>query len=119
MKNVLVLGYSENPQRYSFLAYNLLKEKRFNPIGVNPTIKREFKTLDSAFKAFNLIYAITVYISPKNQSKEILEDIKKIKPKKVIFNPDTENDDWKKELESLNVEVVYGCSLVLLKTNQF
>ena len=50
---------------------------------------------------------------------ELIEDLIQIKPKRIIFNPGTENPNLYAEIEKLNIEVEEACTLVLLHTNQF
>jgi predicted CoA-binding protein len=110
-ESVLVFGYSENPERYSYIAYNLLKEYKyqviaFNPRSDNPSlIPQSFDTL-------------TLYVSPAVADK--FEDLLMSKSfKRVIFNPGTENESLKKKWEARGVEIIIGCTLVMLRTNQF
>ena len=67
---------------------------------------------------FQNIHTITLYIGPKRQP-EYYEDILKLTPKRVIFNPGTENPEFYKILENNKIEVEIACTLVLLATNQY
>ena len=60
----------------------------------------------------------TLYIKPERQ-EPVVEQIIKLAPKRVIFNPDTENQKAKKQLEDAGINVVEACTLVMLKTNQY
>ena len=61
---------------------------------------------------------LTLYVNPLISDK--YQDILlKSKPKRVIFNPGTENLDLEKKFIRLGAEVVIGCTLVMLRTNQF
>jgi hypothetical protein len=57
-------------------------------------------------------------VGPQNQH-ELLRDLAQLKPKRVIFNPGTENPDFYAEIEKLHIQVVEACTLVLLHTHQF
>lgn len=61
---------------------------------------------------------VTLYINPTIQ-EDYKELISKIHPKRVIFNPGTENMEWAKELESEGIEADMACTLVLLSTGQY
>lgn len=119
MKKTLVLGASLNPGRYSNLAINRLVDND-NPVvavglrkgsvaGVEITNEKE---------AFEDIDTITLYLNPKRQ-EEYYDYIISLKPKRVIFNPGTENPDLYKILKDNNIEYEVACTLVLLGTNQY
>ncbi len=59
-----------------------------------------------------------MYVGPARQ-EGIIGDIVKLAPRRVIFNPDTENKEVYKQLKQAGIEVVEACTLVLLKTNQY
>ena len=64
------------------------------------------------------IDTITLYIGPHNQP-EWYEYLLSLKPKRIIFNPGTENDAFEKMAEDQNIEVVEGCTLVMLRSGQY
>jgi len=61
---------------------------------------------------------ITLYINPRNQ-KEWYNYFFKLKPKRVIFNPGTENPELKKSLEEKGIRALEACTLVLLRSGQY
>jgi predicted CoA-binding protein len=110
-ENVLVFGYSDNPERYSYIAYNLLKEYNHKVMTFNPhtdnlaLLPKNFDTL-------------TLYVGPAVSDK-FQDLLLNLEIKRVIFNPGTENPSLEKKWISKGIEVVRGCTLVMLKTNQF
>jgi predicted CoA-binding protein len=72
----------------------------------------------SNLSLFENIHTITLYIGAARQP-EYYADILKINPKRVIFNPGTENPEFYKILEDNKIEVEVACTLVLLATNQY
>ena len=60
----------------------------------------------------------TLYVGPKNQG-EILDLAKQLKPRRVIFNPGTENLAMEKALNELDIQTTRACTLVLLSTDQY
>lgn len=120
VENVVVIGASSNPDRYSYLALNMLAEYGHK---VFPVSQKEseinniatFKSLDQITEAID---TITVYVNPK-----ILETFKdqivKVHPKRIIFNPGTENSALIKYFEDNGIKTVEACTLVLLRTGQF
>ena len=67
---------------------------------------------------FESIDTITLYLNSKNQ-EEYYDYIINLKPKRVIFNPGTENPELYELLQKNNIEVEVACTLVLLGTNQY
>lgn len=117
----LVLGASENPDRYSNIAIRMLRSYNFETIAIGNKVG---KVLDVPITNFNPneiypnVHTITLYLNPKNQEK-YYNFILNLKPERVIFNPGTENQDFMDELERNNIEVTEACTLVLLRTQQY
>ena len=119
MKKTLVLGASLNPNRYSYLAINRLvnhghnveaiglKKGKVGGVGISVE-KEDFKNIDT----------ITLYLNPKRQV-EYYDYILSLRPKRVIFNPGTENPELYKILDKNNIKSEVACTLVLLGTNQY
>jgi predicted CoA-binding protein len=59
-----------------------------------------------------------MYLGAKRQP-EYYSEILNLKPQRVIFNPGAENDELRKMLASEGIEAVEGCTLVMLRSNQF
>jgi predicted CoA-binding protein len=116
---VLVYGASTNPQRYSYIATNLLLEKGHEAVLVGHKTG-QIKGIEIQHE--NIIEkdidTVTLYVGPQNQM-DLLEYFKSLKPKRVIFNPGTENDALEKDLANLGIKVEEACTLVLLHTGQF
>ena len=121
MKKTLVVGATANSSRYAFLAARMLNEygHEFVPIGIKKetVLGKEILNLREKPPIDN-IDTITLYIGPQNQP-EWYDYLLSLKPKRIIFNPGTENDEFEKMAEEKNVEVVEGCTLVMLRSNQF
>jgi len=119
-ERVAILGASANPERYSYMAFRLLQEYGHEPIPVSPKLqelegKRAFATLGEIAAPVD---TLTVYVGPEISSK-LTEEILVLKPKRVIFNPGSENPTLQQKLQSAKVNVEEACTLVLLRTNQF
>lgn len=121
MENVAVIGASPKEDRYSNKAIRMLAEHDHNPIPVAP----KHETIEGRKVYHNLsdvpetLDTVTLYLGPKRQTDDILEQIIKAAPKRVIFNPDTENKEAAEKLKNAGIDVVKACTLVLLKTNQY
>jgi predicted CoA-binding protein len=118
-QKVLVLGASMNPDRYSNLAINLLSDYKHDIIAVG---LKEGKVRDVNIQTgtpkIEDLDTITLYIGPKNQ-QGYYDYILDLKPKRVIFNPGTENEELINLLKENGIAIEVACTLVLLRTSQF
>lgn len=110
-EKVLVFGYSDNPERYSHMAFELLKQFEHRPVAFNPRsddpskLEKEFDTL-------------TLYVNPEIHRK-FSAVIDQLRFRRIIFNPGTEDAELIKKYRDKGVEVEIGCTLVMLRTDQF
>ena len=115
----LIIGASPNESRYSYKAAHMLK--RFNHAIVNVGIK-EGEVAGVVIEKPGIIHkdidTITLYIGPALQA-QYHDYILATKPRRVIFNPGTENPELEALLEQNNIEPVEACTLVLLSTGQY
>lgn len=120
MENVAIIGASPKKERYSNKAQNMLSEYNHNPIPVAPGYDDiEGKTAYSFLKDIpEKLDTVTMYVAPRHQAK-LIADIIAVAPKRVIFNPGTENPGVYRDLKQHGIDVVEACTLVMLKTNQF
>jgi len=118
-KKTLVLGASDNPNRYSYLAVNKLAAyhhpvvaigKKEGKVGNTPIIKER--------PAINDIDTVTLYLNPAHQ-KEYYDYILSLKPKRIIFNPGTENDELYDLAKNNGIQPLEACTLVMLSTGQY
>jgi predicted CoA-binding protein len=118
--NVAVLGASNKPDRYSYKAVNLLREKEHAPFPVHPALAAVDEIpVSASLRAIPApIDTITVYLSARNQGP-IAEEILNSGARRVIFNPGAENSELAGKLRQQGVEVIEACTLVLLATGQF
>jgi predicted CoA-binding protein len=118
-KKTLVIGGSTNPSRYSFLVINKLVENDHPvvAVGLKEGIVNGVEILTDK-PQFEAIDTITLYLNSKNQ-EEYYDYILSLNPKRVIFNPGTENPELYSILQKNNIEVEVACTLVLLGTNQY
>lgn len=115
----LVMGASTNPERYSFLAVNKLLDHKHEVVAIG--LKNETLSgveIQKGFPDFKEIDTVTLYLNPQRQS-EYYDYIIGLKPRRVIFNPGTENPEFYKILDLNKIEYEAACTLVLLGTNQY
>lgn len=121
MKKTVIIGATTNPARYAYLAANMLTQygHQIVPVGIkkgelfgegilNIRERPSIETVDT----------ITLYIGPAHQP-EWYDYLIGLKPRRIIFNPGTENPEFEQMLEDQGIEVLEACTLVLLRTNQF
>jgi hypothetical protein len=118
-KKTLVLGASSNPARYSYLAVQRLRAHDHPVVAVG---KRVGHVADIDITTDHLpepdVDTVTLYLNPKNQI-EYYDYIMGLKPKRIIFNPGTENEDLIKKAKDNNIQPVIACTLVMLSTGQY
>ncbi|WP_304224701.1 CoA-binding protein [Gracilinema caldarium] len=119
-RTVVVLGASNNPDRYSYRAVRELLSHGFKTIPVNPHLNEILGLpVISSLKDINEgVDTLTVYVSPKHSSV-LKEEILALKPRRVIFNPGAENEELEKALDISGIPYLHACSLVLLSTGRF
>ena len=118
--NVAVLGASNKPDRYSYQAVILLREKGHTPYPVNPRLNAldSIPVYASIAKIPAPIDTVTVYLSAENQ-RPIADTILNSGMRRVIFNPGAENPELAKRLQRAGIEAIDACTLVMLRTGQF
>jgi uncharacterized protein len=118
-KKTVVLGASPNPARYSFKAVKSLLRYGHEAIavGFRPGVIFD-KFIQLGMPEIEGVHTIALYIGPERQS-EYHDYIISLKPQRVIFNPGTVNEPFMEELKGKGIEVVEGCTLVMLDDGQF
>jgi predicted CoA-binding protein len=118
-KKTLVLGASVNPSRYSYLAIRRLRSLGHPVVAIgrrqgvleDVPISKEKTPADD-------IDTVTLYLNPRHQ-QEYYEYILSLHPKRIIFNPGTENDELAELAKANNIQAIDACTLVLLSTGQY
>ena len=120
MENVVVIGASENEERYSNKAMKMLEEYGHNPIPVAPAKDSILgrKVYARASDVPDNVDTVTMYVGPSRQ-EGLFEQIIALKPSRVIFNPGTENPAEYDRLKAAGIDVIEACTLVMLRTRQF
>ena len=118
-KKTLVLGASANPSRYSYMAINRLvnSDQPVVAVGLKEAEVAGIK-IQTKQVPFTNIHTITLYLNPLRQ-KEYYNYITALQPKRVIFNPGTENPEFYQLLKANGIKLEVACTLVLLSTGQY
>jgi hypothetical protein len=118
-KKTVVLGASDNPERYSNLAIKRLRSHGHPVIAIG---KRKTRVEDVPVQTdtsdLQDVDTVTLYLNPNNQ-KAYYDYILSLHPKRIIFNPGAENPELQKLAKEKGVQTQEACTLVLLSTGQF
>ena len=118
-KKTLVLGASTNPERYSFKAISMLAEKGHTVLAIGQnTGEVAGITIRTKMIPLANIDTVSLYLNPSRQ-RDYYNYIIAARPKRVIFNPGTENPEFYQLLSINNIKHEVACTLVLLATNQY
>ncbi|MEP3387648.1 MAG: CoA-binding protein [Reichenbachiella sp.] len=120
-KLTVVLGATTDPSRYAYLAAERL-ESHHQPFKLVSIKKGELfgqEFLDLKTKPnIEGVDTVTLYIGTARLT-EWIDYILSLQPKRIIFNPGTENMELAKAAEAMGIETVFGCTLVMLGTGQY
>jgi uncharacterized protein len=121
MKRTVIVGATSNPARYAFLAAEDLTShdheiiplsiKKGDVLGVPILNLRERPPVAD-------VDTITLYIGPQHQA-EWYDYLIGLKPKRIIFNPGTENPEFKTKAQQAGIQALEACTLVMLRTGQY
>ena len=119
IKKTVVLGASQNPQRYSHMAVKKLAafDHPVIAIGKRPGNINGIDIITDKPLSGD-IDTLTLYLNPANQ-KPFYEYIIALRPKRIIFNPGTENRELKELAEGKGIVTMEACTLVMLSTGQY
>ena len=119
MKKTLVLGASDNPSRYSYLAIHRLRQYGHPVIAIG---RKNTRVSDVPVTKEHIIEegvdTVTLYLNPKHQ-REYYDYILSLKPQRIIFNPGAENEELANLAAKQGIDTKEACTLVMLATNQY
>lgn len=118
--HVAVLGASPKPTRYANQAIRLLQQQDYRITPIHP----RFETVEGLAVTHRLdaieepVDTLTLYVGPQLLDP-MTDDIVRLRPGRVIFNPGTESERVQQRLDEAGIEWLEACTLVMLKTSQF
>lgn len=120
MKRTVVLGASDNPDRYAYKAYHRLKRHGHEaiPVGIKNAELDGQKIITDKTQPIEDVDTVTLYVGPRNQPMWY-DYILSLKPKRIIFNPGTENPELEQMAEQANIETLHHCTLVMLASDSY
>jgi predicted CoA-binding protein len=119
-ETVAILGASPKPDRYAYKAFEMLREYGHRPVPINPAFadilgEKCYPVIGDAPKPID---TVTLYLG-EARSNPLIDEIIAAKPRRIIVNPGAENPALAQQAEEAGIEVVEGCTLVMLRTGQF
>lgn len=115
----LVLGASEKTERYSNIAIKMLREYGYPVVAMG---LREGQVMDVPISKIPLkditVDTVTLYLNPQNQLPHY-QYLLSLNPRRIIFNPGTENPELIELVHQKGIETLEACTLVLLSTGQY
>lgn len=119
MKKVVVIGASPKEWRYSYKAVRMLSDYDYEVIALGKTAEKIGSTfIQTGQPEIENIYTISLYLNVENSTK-IMDYILSLKPRRIVINPGAENSQLEMEAQEQGIEVVRGCTLVMLSTGTF
>ena len=120
-KKTVIIGATPDRSRYAYLAAQMLSqyEHEFVPVSIKTGEVFGREILDLRKKpTIENVDTITMYVGTRNQA-EWIDYILSLKPKRIIFNPGTENDEFGRRAEERGIEALEACTLVMLRSGQY
>lgn len=115
----LVVGASPNPERYAYKAIIQLKVHNHAVYAFGPRSGSvEGVMIQNTLPAQNEIDTITLYVGPERQT-ELIDSLINLNPRRIIFNPGTENAAFEDKARAAGIYTEQACTLVLLATNAY
>ena len=119
-ETVAVLGASPNPDRYAYKALEMLHEYGHRTLPINPAFDEILgeKCYPQISDAPGPIDTVTLYLG-ETRSNPLIDEIIGARPRRIIMNPGAENQTLAAKAGEAGIEVIKGCTLVMLRTGQF
>ncbi len=118
-KKTLVIGASDNPERYSNMAIHRLHKHGHEVVAIGrKEVVVDGLQVTKENKPFENVDTVTLYVNPTHQ-EAYYDYILSLHPKRVIFNPGTENLTFEQLAEAKGITTIEACTLVMLATGQY
>ncbi|WP_420460678.1 CoA-binding protein [Neolewinella sp.] len=119
MKTTLILGATTNPDRYAYIAAERLARQGhvIIPLGVKQGRVQGQEILNGKPDVPE-VDTVTLYLGPRHQP-EYYDWLLRVAPRRIIFNPGTENAELMRLARANGIEVVAACTLVMLAAGSY
>ena len=119
MKKTVIIGATDNPDRFAYrAAHSLIRYG--HPVALVGIKKGEVagQQILNGKPAIADVDTVTLYVGPRNQP-EWYDYIINLNPKRIIFNPGTENDELERKAKDKGIQTIEGCTLVMLSAGMY
>ncbi|MES2591449.1 MAG: CoA-binding protein [Bacteroidota bacterium] len=119
MKKTVVVGAIDKPEKYGYKATVALQKRNHEvvPVGLKDGVINGIKIINGLVDIAD-VDTVTLYVGPKNQPYWY-DYIIGLHPKRVIFNPGTENPEFQEILLKNKIEVLEACTLIMLSIGNY
>ena len=118
-ETVAILGASDNPERYAFQALRLLRDHGHTVVPVHPALESvDGIPAVNSLSGVPAADTLTLYVGAA-RLPALTEEIVRLRPGRVIFNPGTESPEVQTALDAAGIPWIEACTLVMLRTGQF
>lgn len=118
-KKTLVIGGSIKPERYSNKAIKKLVQYNQSVVSIGiKSGKVEGVEIETGFPKYEDVHTVTLYVGMKNQA-QYYDYLLGLNPKRIIFNPGTENPEFYELAKKNGVETIEHCTLIMLSEGSF
>ncbi len=118
-KKTVVLGATDNPSRYSYLAVDRLSAHQHPVVAIGKKAGKVGNIeIITEHPAIDNVDTVTLYLNPQNQ-QQYYDYILSLHPKRIIFNPGAENEELERLATEKGIKPMEACTLVLLSTGQY
>lgn len=119
-ERVVIVGASDKPDRYAYLAFKLLRDHGHVVVPVHPRLSEieGVPVVSEISQVTGAVDTVTMYVGPAISSG-LVEPLLALQPRRVILNPGTENPVLEARLKAVGIKVEQACTLVMLRTGQF
>ena len=119
MKTTVVIGASENPERYSNRVTRMLHQQKIPVVAIG--LKEgeiDGVKIQKGFPKIEEVDTITLYVGPAHQP-QYYDYIIGLRPERIIFNPGTENSEFEEKVRRAGIEVLEACTLTMLTVGTY
>ncbi|MFK7908291.1 MAG: CoA-binding protein [Chitinophagales bacterium] len=119
-KKTVILGASTRPWRYAYLAANKLTGHGYEiiPIGNKEGVVAN-EDIVIGQPTIEEVHTVTMYLRPVHQAAYYEYILDRLQPKRIVFNPGSENPELATMAQKKDIEVLEACTLVMLSTGQY
>lgn len=119
MKKTLVIGASENTERYSNRVTRMLHHQNVPVVAIGIKAGEiDGVKIQTGMPAIEDVDTVTLYVGPANQPP-YYDYVLNLKPKRIIFNPGTENPEFEAKVRKAGIEVLEACTLTMLTVGNY